>query len=305
MAEQILHYFGSRRGTEIYQNLACATRAIRYFTALMLILSAEESDRQVVQELENFIRTGSVATIPLTGFDQTGKWIGMKQRVDSKNFPRKLTKKISRLKVPISALITIDAVGQKTLHGSYVVETETTVTIDFHTVLGDIIVRSTTNPDFHAPNLECVEGTFNVLSSNVDTPKLQIVLLFLCVTEATYLNAPALRIVGRCLVCLCIQEFSAPVLKQVGGDLLAPLATRFQAPLLESVGRHLIAGEATAFLAPNLRSVGEVLHTSSAENFYLPNLEIGGAWFMHPEAQKRFSEKHARRIMKDTPLLEI
>src|ERR1035437_4259622 len=86
----------------------------------MKILTDVEQDRQTVQQLEHFDKTGELSGIPLIGFDQTGKWIGMKQRTDGLNFPRKLTRKISRLKLPEDVLITTNELGQKTLHGSFV-----------------------------------------------------------------------------------------------------------------------------------------------------------------------------------------
>ena len=268
-------------------------------------LTDEEQDRQTVRQLEHFVRTADVSEIPLIGFDQTGRWIGMKQRTDGTNFPRKLTKKISNLKVPDFALISTNALGQKTLHGSFVLETEEPVLIDFHEVVGNIIVRSTTNPDFHEPNLLLVHGMFDVMSGTVNMPELLNANHYMKFPRTKRLNAPALILIEGTLLAIEVVEFDAPSLYQVGGDLLLYDAVRFRAPKLDSVGRHLLAEQATSFDAPNLKYVGGILDTFSAAGFYLSDIRVGEKWRVHPEARKLFLARKARDAQRNEPDLKI
>jgi hypothetical protein len=256
----------------------------------MPIPTPQERDEEFVRELEHFIATGDVSRIPLTGFDQNGKWIGMKQFTDGENFPRKLTKKISKLKVPEHILITTDADGNKRLHGSYIVDTEDPLTIDFSRIDGNLAVRSTTYPDFHAPNLTEVEGRIEIMSANVNMPNLLCVASYLILDETRKLNIPKFAYAFRSLICLDVEEFNAPELLVTWGDILVLNATTVHVPKLTGVARHFLAGNATTFIAPNLQSVGGRLDTSSARNFYVASLEVG-EWLAHPDAKRLFAAR--------------
>lgn len=256
---------------------------------LMSIPTPEELDAEIIRELEHFNPTDEMPQILRVGFDQTGKWVGMKRFVDGKNFPEKLIKKIRKLKVPKEVLITTDADGRH-LHGSYVVETEQPVEIDFSTINGNLSAKSNTNPDFHAPNLTDVKGTVDIKSFNVDMPNLLYVGNHLILTETKKLNIPRLCCVISSIVCVQIEEFSAPELQVVHGMMLLHDAIDVQVPKLTQTGWHLYAEKATSFVAPNLKFVGGVLCTTSARDFYLPGLKAG-KWLMHKDAERIFVRK--------------
>lgn len=255
--------------------------------------TAQEKDEEIIRELEHFNATGEVKTVPLIGFDQNGRWIGMKQFSTQENFPEKLTKKVRKLKVPLDVLISTDNDGNRRLRGSYVIDTETPVTIDLIIIEGNLIVRSETMPDFHAPNLTDVFGKLEIMAKNVDMPNLICAYDFMVLTETVTLNIPKLEFALRCVICPEVKEFAAPALQIVEGDFVVPSATSVHVPRLIQTKRHFLAGNATTIDAPNLKGVGGTLDTRSARDFYVTGLK-GGQWAPHPEAQRRFAKKTIR-----------
>ncbi len=255
----------------------------------MKIHTPAERDAEIIRELEHFNATDDVKSVPLIGFDQSGKWIGMKQFSTQKNFPEKLTRKIRKLKVPIDVLITTNEDGKR-LEGSYVVDTEQPLTIDFAMISGNLIVRSKSNADFHAPNLTDVKGKVEITSRNVDMPNLLCVADFTVLLQTETLNIPKLQYALRCVICPQVTAFTAPELLIVKGDLVITNAVSVHLPKLTGTERHFMTGSATTLIAPNLETVGGILDTTNARDFYLPHLKPG-RWLVHPDAQRLFVAK--------------
>jgi hypothetical protein len=259
----------------------------------MPLPTPQERDAEIIRELEHFNATGDVSSLPLIGFDQNGKWIGMKQFSTQENFPEKLTKKIRKLKVPKDVLVAMYE-GGKRLQTSFVIETDEPVTIDYQMIDGNLIVKSTVNPQFHAPNLTDVEGKIEIMAAHVDMPNLLCVGDFTVLLKTETLNIPRLAHALRCVICPLVKEFNAPELLIVKGDCFIPSATAVDLPKLTGTERHFLAGNATTFIAPDLKFVGERLDTSSARNFYIKSLEVG-EWLRHPDAERLFVRKALRQ----------
>lgn len=262
------------------------------------IPTPEERDEEIIRNLEHFNATGDVTSIPFIGFDQNGKWIGMRKFSTNEKFPEVLTKKIRKLDVPLNALHKTDEDG-KHFRGSYVVNTEEPVTIDFTTIRGHLIVKSKSNPYFHAPNLTDVEGKVEINSKHVDMPELDFLFDILSLPLTETLNIPKLDHVLRDLICPKVSAFNAPELLIIRGNFAIPEAISVHVPNLSRILRHFLAGNATTIFAPKLEFVRGILDTSSAPDFYSPHLTTGN-WLMHPDAERNF----ARKAMK-VPSIEI
>jgi hypothetical protein len=259
----------------------------------MPVPTPAERDEEIIRGLEEFNSTGSVKNLSLIGFDQNGKWIGMRRFSDNQNFPEKLTKKVRKLKVPIEVLISTNEDGKR-LEGSYVADTEEPLTIDFAMISGNLIVRSKSNADFHAPYLTDVVGKVEIMSANVNMPSLLCTADFIVLLHTETLNIPKLTYALRCVICPFVSEFNAPELLFVKGDFMISNAAHIHLPNLTGIERHFMAGGATTLIAPKLETVGGILDSSSARDFYMPGLK-SDKWLMHPDAEKLFAAKALKR----------
>lgn len=245
----------------------------------------EQRHEDIVQQIEHFNATGDPSTLPLTLFNQNGKWIGMGPFSD--DFPKELTKKVTKLKIPKDALVKTDEKG-KHLQGSYVAKPDSPLTIDFTSIMGHLCLLSITCPDLNAPYLSEVKGQVHIMSKNVNMPNLRCLLNYMKLYGTESLNIPELTHVHGSLECPDVKVFSAPKLQVVSGELLVSRAANVHVPSLTSIKNNFMAFSANTIIAPQLKKVGGRLSTRSAKDFYISKSKVGHDRELHPDAERLF-----------------
>lgn len=208
-------------------------------------------DKAVVEACDHYNRSGEIQNILLTGFDQKGRWIGLKKRTNGLSFPRSLTAKLSREKIPVTRCVTTNSAGESVLFSSFHSSSNSLVLLPFHHVAGWIRAKNATA--FSAPQLRSVGWDMELRSS-------------------TRLVIPSLVKVGGKIRACSVVSFVADRLQSVGGGLNTIGASKLHAPLLRLVGGALQAESATHLDLSGLWGVMEEMNCDSAEELYLPEL---------------------------------
>ena len=290
----------------------------------------------------NYSLTGNIPNLLVPFFQQDGCWIGDK-RIWRRSDYLRIRSYMKRALLPAGRRTTVNHLGENILLTSFVWKSQGPVEIFWHQIKGSIRVKSnasitaknlrvvgrhfyaTTTSDLDLPNLQQVEGDFEVMKTwKLHAPRLLSVGGSVLVAD---FNLTRLESVGKRLWSRGTRNVDAPNLRTVGGSLDAHGSKTFVAPVLESVGRNLMvsdgmaayratklrtlgasleAQDATVFIAPKLRTVRGNLNTASAADFYHPDLRVGQNWKMHPNAEVRLKMRlAAKRLLKALPSLEI
>ncbi len=235
-----------------------------------------DSDEQIMWACAHYNRTGEIADILLAGFDQLGKWVGLRPNSNGWKFDESLTRLISKETIPQERLVHINGKNEAILLSSFVTYSNDTLLLDYQHINGSLFAQSTKK--ILAPQLQSVAGYLLVESAiEFEVPELQFVGRNMQVGSVIKLITPHLKKVGGWLGARSATEFHAPQLRNVGSDLLLPSITEFDAPCLKSVDGILDANSAKTFHAPALQSVYLSLNAAAATEIHVPSLQtVGG-----------------------------
>ena len=227
-------------------------------------------DMRIRTALESYRHTRQIGDVLLAGFDQHGRWLGLKQRLNGVDFPLWMTARLSTEVIPKARLTTTSDEGEIALLCSWVDSGEGSLDLPFCEIAGDL--RAEKARVIHAPHLRFVGGEMSLWSAEVvGIPQLQHIGGSLWAGSVISFQAESLDQVAG-LYLGAAKSLRAPDLRVVSGELLATRATRVELPKLSHVLAEMNFNSAAKVELPSLRQVEGAIQADKASVIFAPEL---------------------------------
>lgn len=229
-----------------------------------------DRDMRIRAALESYRHNRRIEDVLLVGFDQHGRWLGLKQRLNGADFPLWMTASLSAEVIPKARLTTTSVEGEIALLCSWVDSGDGRVDLPFYKIAGDL--RAVKGRAIHAPRLSFVGGEMSLGSAEVvEIPRLQHIGGSLWAGSVISFQAEALERVAGLYLCAAT-SLRAPELRVASGELLATRATRVELPKLSYVLADMNLNCAAKVELPSLRQVEGAIQADKASVIFAPEL---------------------------------